>query len=436
MLAKKPSKRTICKLSLYALMTFNAMATHAISLSKAYDLATNYDPNLAQAKYRLMVSAEDIIQAKSTLLPTINGQLQADWNNDADSNSTDSQSYIINLTQALYAPALSSAINKVSNLDAQANLSLRQAEQSLVVDTVNAYINAMIAHNTMVSNQAQERSFQKSLTKVKVEFEVGISANEDVQEAQAAYDNAKIALIISKGELDNSLELLQRLTGVDVDNVHSLSNDYPTAVLEPSDSNHWVAQAVSNNLDILLGKKLVESSRFDTQIASAERKPKVDIKAYHQRYNHNTYGNTTDNQVAVVLSVPLFNGGALNSKVRQSATLENIEKSKQLNTIRAVTQQTKSAVRDIQTNALAIRARKQSIVSSLAAMRAVKEGYKLGTRNITDLLEAEQKLFEAKNEHKNARLKHISLLFNLKKLLGSVANDDITQLSQWLRPAE
>jgi outer membrane protein len=436
MLVTKQSKRILIKLTLCAMISIKAMTANAISLTDAYDLAANYDPSLAQARYKLQVSTQEIIQAKSTLLPTINGQIQADWNNDADSNSTDSQSYTINLTQALYAPALSSAINKVRNLDLQASLIFQQTEQLLVVNTVNAYIDAMVAHNNMASSQAQEISFKKSLARIRAQFEVGISANEDVQEAQAVYDNAKIALIISEGALENSLDLLQRLTGSSIHSINSLSTDYPTVLLEPSDAEHWVEQATSNNLDILLGKKAVESSRFDTQIASAERKPKVDIKAYHQRYNHNTNGNTTDNQVALVLSVPLFNGGALNSKVRQSAILENIEKSKHLDTIRSITQQTKSTVRDIRTNALAINARKQSIVSSLAAMKAIKEGYKLGTRNITDLLDAEQKLFQAKNEHSNARLKHISLLFNLKKLLGSVAKDDITQLSQWMLPAK
>ncbi len=436
MLVTKQSKRIFLKLTLLTVITLEAATANATSLTDVYDLAANHDPSLAQAKYKLQISTEDIIQAKSTLLPTINGQIQADWNNDADSNSTNSQSYTINLTQALYAPALGSAINKVRNLDLQANLVFQQTEQLLIVNTVSAYIDAMIAHNNMTSSQAQEQSFKKSLARIRAQFEVGVSANEDLQEAQAVYDNAKIALIISEGELENSLELLQRLTGSSIDSINSLSTDYPTAILEPSDAQHWIEQATSNNLDILLGKKAVESSRFDTQIASAERKPKVDITAYHQRYNHNSNGNTTDNQVALVLSVPLFNGGALNSKVRQSAILENIEKSKQLDTIRSITQQTKSTVRDIRTNALAINARKQSIVSSLAAMRAVQEGYKLGTRNITDLLDAQQKLFQAKNEHENSRLMHISLLFNLKRLMGSVAKDDITQLSQWMLPAK
>jgi outer membrane protein len=133
--------------------------------------------------------------------------------------------------------------------------------------------------------------------------------------------------------------------------------------------------------------------------------------------------------------MPLFNGGSLNSKVRQSMTAQDISKSQQQGNERAVIQQIRSVIRDIHTNVLSISARQQSIVSSKAALEAISEGFNVGTRNIVDLLDAEQAVFSAHNQYDNARLNHIKLLFNLEFQLGSIAEHNINKLAQWMTTA-
>ena len=413
------------------LIALSAAPSHATTLQEAYQFALNSDPTLQQSFSRQLNAQENIVQAKAALMPTVTGQVQANWQDKSNTNSNNSKAYSVNLSQPIYSPALNSAYKKVKALDNQANISHAQSEQNLILRVAQTYIDTMIAHSNLTTSEAQERAIKRRLDRINAQFEVGVIAITDVHEARASYDNAKVDLIISEAELQNAYEALQRLTGHNISQIDSLSSDYPIDGLTPTDANFWVKQALANNLTIALGKTSIESASFDTAIATSDRKPSVNLQASHTRTNHNLDGSYSNNQVSLVLSVPLYNGGSLSSKVRQSMSAQNIAKSEQQDNIRAVTQLTRSTVRDIQTNVLAIGARQQSIVSSKAALDAISAGFDVGTRNIVDLLQAEQALFSAQNQFSSARLNHIKLNFNLKYQLGSLAQNDINALGKW-----
>jgi len=423
-------------ISLCLFAAFSAIPSHGTTLQEAYQFALNSDPALQQSSSRVFNAKENISQAKAALLPTVTGQLQANWQDKSNANSNHWEAYSVNLSQPIYSPALRSAYKKVKTLDLQAKISHNQSEQSLILRTTQAYIDTMIAHSNLTNSEAQERAIKRRLDRIKAQFEVGVIAVTDVHEAKASYDNAKVNLIISEGDLQNSYEALQRLTDHTISQTDSLSTDYLAQVLSPANASFWVKKAMANNLAIKLGKTAIESASYDTAIANSQRKPSVNLQASHSRTNHSLDGSYSNNQVSVVLSMPLFNGGSLSSKVRQSVSAQNITKSEQQDNIRAVTQLTRSLVRDIQTNVLAIHARQQSIVSSKAALSAISAGFDAGTRNIVDLLQAEQAVFSAQNQYSSAKLNHIKLNFNLKYQLGTLAQDDIIALSRWLVPAK
>ena len=433
MIIKRKMQLPALSASITILSTLIASNLHAMSLQDAYQLASQSDPLLQQAATRFESSEENIIQAKAALRPTVNGQLKADWKDASNTNSSNTKSYAINLSQPVYSPALGSAYNKVKIAQQQAKLQYQLSEQDLVLRTLNAYIAAMIAKSDLTTAQAQERAIQRRLERVNAEFEVGVIAITDVHEAQATYDNTKVSLIISQGQLDNSFEALQRLTDKSVKQVDSLKSSYKIDPLSPSNPQHWIDQAISSNLTILSGKTSIEASQQDIDIAGAALKPSVDLQASHSRENNSLQGTRSDNQIALVLSMPLYNGGSLRSKVRQTMSAQQIEKSKQQDNIRNVTQITRTLIRDIHTNVLAITARKQSIVSSKAALEAVNEGFKVGTRNIVDVLQSEQSLFSAENQYATARLNHIKMLFNLQFQLGKLDKSDITDMAKWMK---
>ncbi|MGB1239620.1 MAG: TolC family outer membrane protein [Pseudomonadales bacterium] len=408
-------------------------AVNAASLVDVYTKAKASDPQLLSAAASFQSSAEDVVQAKAALRPNISGELNAKLQDSAASERANSQGYSINLTQPIYSPALGSALERVEINDQIAKLRYQQSEQNLIVRTVDAYIAAMTAKSNLTTAIAREKAIKRRLDQARVEFDVGVIAITDVHEAKASYDNARVDRIVREGELENSYQSLQRLSGEAINNVDTLDSKYPIEHLEPLTSSYWVERASEGNLALIMAEQNIEASSKDTAIAKSDRRPNLELQASHSGSEDSERGWSRDSQLSLVLNVPIYQGGALNSKVRQSLSAQEVARQNYQDNLREVTQTTRRLVRDIETNILAIAARKQSIVSSQAALNAVNEGFKAGTRNIVDLLQAEDSLFSARNNYATARLEQVRLLLSLKFQTGEIAEQDIQDIAKWMQ---
>ena len=79
-----------------------------------------------------------------------------------------------------------------------------------------------------------------------------------------------------------------------------------------------------------------------------------------------------------------------------------------------------------------VAAEKQSIVSAQSALDATRAGYEVGTRNIVDVLDAEQRLYQAKFAYANARYQYIIDMLRLRQTAGTLTVDNLLKLNQYL----
>ena len=81
-----------------------------------------------------------------------------------------------------------------------------------------------------------------------------------------------------------------------------------------------------------------------------------------------------------------------------------------------------------------VMARKQSIVSSQSALDATQAGYEVGTRNIVDVLNAQNNLFAAQRDYANSRYDFVINSLRLKEVAGTLSPEDIARLEGFLLP--
>ena len=65
-------------------------------------------------------------------------------------------------------------------------------------------------------------------------------------------------------------------------------------------------------------------------------------------------------------------------------------------------------------------------------MDATETGYKVGTRNIVDVLNAQQALYQAQYQYASARYQYIRDTLQLKQTVGSLSPDDIYDLNKYI----
>jgi len=439
MKTKDCAVKTLKRLLLPSLISSALAVSGMVSagpLADLYQLALENDPQLKRAEAEFMAGQEAPIQGRAGLLPRAEFRANTTHNSErAVNGARGSTGYTISLSQPVFN-ANSYYNFKRSELIAENSATVfEQAEQQVIIRSVEAYLEVLRAMSTLDNAQAQERALQRRLDQVNAQFEVGLIAITDVQEAQAAYDLAVVQRIDAEGSLNNRYEALERLAGQPFNDLAYLSPDFPVVPVEPNDPQPWISKALQDNLNLRLAETQTEILRRNAQSIRGNRLPEVSVGVSHN--NSRSHGARNDswqdnNTVQLSMSVPLFAGGGLSSQQRQAEHEQIASVHQSEDTRRAVIEGTRSLVRTLNTSSQGVKARQQSILSRETALRATEEGFNVGTRNVVDVLQAEQNLFEARQAYENARIDHINALFLFKQTVGTLSPDDLFALDEWL----
>ena len=405
----------------------------AAALTEIYQQALAQDPQLKAAEAASFAGAEALPQSRAGLLPSVSLSGNTTWV-EAETADFNNHGYTVSLSQPLFSAAAWFNYQQGISLSEAAELQFDQAQQNLILRVVDSYLSVLRAQTTLETSQAQERAIKRRLEQVNAQFEVGLIAITDVQEAQASYDNAQVSRILSEGDLDNSFQALERLTGQPISDIDPLAKDYPVENISPIASKDWIEKAQGGNLSLKVAQANTEAARRQAQAASSGHLPTLSLTASHDRDKGTTVSNdwAETNQIGLTLSMPIFSGGATSSTSRQAEYGLTQARFNQDDTLRGVIQETRNLLRNLQTNVLSVAARQQSILSSETALKATEEGFNVGTRNVVDVLQAEQQLYSSLRDYANARYDYIQNLFNFKQQIGTLNPDDIIGLDQWL----
>ncbi|UWN50664.1 Outer membrane protein TolC [Alcanivorax sp. ALC70] len=134
--------------------------------------------------------------------------------------------------------------------------------------------------------------------------------------------------------------------------------------------------------------------------------------------------------------MPLFRGGGLNSQRKQAALLADAAGQRYQQTIRDISQQARTFYRTVEADALRVEARRQAIRSTRSALEATQSGYEVGTRNVVDVLNAQQALYAAQRDYANARYDYILDTLTLKSAAGELDVEDLVAVNDWLSGQE
>lgn len=416
---------------LLASMLMTSGALQAESLAQVYQLTLQQDPVLQAAEAARQAAAEVIPQRQAALLPSLSASASTQYR-DSKNGGTNWHDYGLSLRQPLYNRASWLGYQQGKQLDASAALQLEQAQQQVLLRVVEAYLEALRARMQLQTAEAEEQAILRRLEQNQAQFDVGLIAITDVEEARAAYQRAQVSRIQAANLLENNLEALARLAGQPIQVLFELAADYPLTDVVP-DLDTVVEQALANNLDLQRQRLAVESAQTQTKISSAGHLPTVDLTASAGGADQGN-GMQRLNTVGVTLSMPLYAGGAVQSGVRESQARLTQQQAEQENLRRQVQLQARTLVRNLQADVATIEAQRLAIQASETALKATEAGYEVGTRNIVDVLESQKNLFQSQRNYADARYNLVLNQLRLQELQGQLAVADLQELDRWLLP--
>ncbi len=223
-------------------------------------------------------------------------------------------------------------------------------------------------------------------------------------------------------------------------NVENFKTDKPQPV------NALLKEAEKRNLSLLQARLSQDLAREQIRQAQDGHLPTLDLTAstgisdtsYSGSKTRGAAGTQYDdsnmgqNKVGLSFSLPIYQGGMVNSQVKQ-AQYNFVGASEQLESAhRSVVQTVRSSFNNINASISSINAYKQAVVSAQSSLDAMEAGYSVGTRTIVDVLDATTTLYNAKQELANARYNYLINQLNIKSALGTLNEQDLLALNNAL----
>jgi outer membrane protein len=426
-------------------------AAWAEDLVQVYRDALRYDAQYAAARHALDAGRERLPQGEALLLPTVGLSASASYGDAqvkfrdpalADTNRRPQDwGYTFSLTQPIYRPDNVLRRDQSEFAVAQAEATFGQAGQDLILRMAQAYFDILAAHDTLTLVKAQKAATAEQLAQAKRNFEVGTATITDTHEAQARYDLIIAQEIAAKNDLENKRRALQQITGKEYGALNDLRDDINLSPPNPNKMQTWVELAEKQSYPVRLQAAVTEIAALEAKRGEAGHYPTLDAVASYRDFNQrdpvslSSLGSETrQGTIGLQFSLPLYEGGAITSRERESAANYLRAKEDLQNARRSAVLAAQRSFLAVTDGIEAVKALKQALVSSRSSVESNKLGYEVGVRINIDVLNAQQQLFSTQRDLALVRYNTILSQLRLKAAAGSLTDQDLDVVNRVLAP--
>lgn len=422
---------------------------HAADLLEVYRLAQSQDAVISSARASYQAGLEKLPQARSQLLPSINLTANTNWNENSTSyrnpipfplpteSRFNTNGYAITLVQPLFRMQNWIAYTEAELQITQSEAQLRSAEQDLILRTAQAYFDVLIAQDTVQLAATQKSAINEQLAQAKRNFEVGAATITDTYEAQARHDLTGSQEIAAQNRLEISKLALQQITQVAPWPLARL-NENLLLTQPPGEIDKWVEDARQGNPQVVVARAGAELANKEVARNRGGHYPTLDLVASRawSAAGNSALGIGSDNlntAVGVQLNMPLYQGGAVRSKVREAEANSDRAKSDLENALRSVSLQARQAYLGMVDGMSQVQALKQALKSSESLLEASKLGQEVGVRTNLDVLNAQQQYYATRRDLYQAQYNYLMSALRLKAAVGVLAEPDLEEINRALR---
>ncbi|NOT84755.1 MAG: TolC family outer membrane protein [Methylococcaceae bacterium] len=418
------------------------------TLQEAVQLTLNENPEIQEARSVRMAYEQEIDQAASTYLPTID--VSAGYGlEQANTNATRGRAFNGPSgtgvgTQQLGRTDSNVKFNQMifdgfktphevarftSKTDAQAYTVFGQSE-IIGLQATQAYINVLLRQalfDLAASNLSLHKGFYDQ---IKMRTERGIGRVSDLDQATGRLARAESNLQAEQGNLKDAQTSYLRVIGVLPNQLSEIQR--PTQAL-PASLEEATDLALANHPTLKAANADITESLAQHNTASAPFYPKLNFEV---NYDNNDdvggfRGRYEDLTAMVKVNYNLFNGGK--DKARRNQTAYEMYQSKNIrdNTYRQVVETLRLSWVAYKTVGSQLEFFKAHRDSSTKALNAYKQQFNIGQRTLLDLLDSTNEMYlaninytEAKYKELGARYRILASMGRLNKYLGTTLPDE------------
>lgn len=437
----KTSPITLPAIIIYFLM--GSAPSQAQNLLEIYELAIQNSPILKQAQEKQLAIGELNDQSIARFLPVLSASAISNAQSQNNKRSTYqslgyqefwNNSFTFNLSQPLFHFDHWIKLSQSENIIAQAEANYLNELQNLIVKTTENYFNVLYAQDSLAFALEEKNAIARQLEQAQERFNAGTIAITDVNEAQSGFAQATASEIDANNNLENQKEALREIIGDSELNLNKLGELLPLLNPNPKDISAWSDLAELNNLNIISALNQAEAARKSVNLQHSGHLPTLDLVGnYAITDNSASFGFRGDTQsLGLKLDIPLFEGGAVNSRTRQAEHDYLAAKEDLMTKKRAAKRQVRDAYNGVMSSISRVEALKTAVTYANSALEASEGGFQAGIRTMVDVLLAQRDLYRAKRDLSRTRYDYLINSVKLKQAASSLNQDDIEQINRLL----
>jgi TolC family type I secretion outer membrane protein len=402
-----------------------ASGAGAQSLEQALVSAYLTNPQLEAQRAALRATDELVPQALSGWRPTVEAQGAAIYNDTLRSAPGDSGDTFTTLQSSLAVDQeIYSGGETVANTRRAERLvrveraRLMVVEQDVLLQAVTVYTDLLSARAVLdFANQNVDR-LTRQLQATRDRFDVGEVTRTDVAQADARLSGAIADRVAAEGAVASAVAAYRRVVNQEP---AGLVVPPPLSLLPASEDE---AQRLAEDLNpnIAAAQYNLAAARADVDVAESSLLPRLSVRGEfaYARDPTEVLDWRRDASIGANLRVPLYQGGAEYSRVRQTKQTVRQRQDDLEDTLRAVRDEVTAAWEELTTATSRIESIGAQVRANEIAVEGSRQEALVGQRTTLDVLDQESDLFQSQVDLVAARRDQIVASYRLKAAIGQL----------------
>lgn len=397
-----------------------------LSLQQAIQMALEQNTSL-----RITQKAEDkaeaaLREAKGNRGVSVSASDSLSVSKSSDSDRSSSNSLGLNASYPIYTGGKNEASVDSSELGVRsAILSTQRARETLKLDVIKAYYNALEAMKTVKVTQESVDKYQAHYTNVEQLYSAGSKARIDVLRSSVELSNARQTLIRAQNAYEVSLARLRDLIDMDREEPIRLTDDFSYVKFDIG-MKECIDYAFRNRKDLMVDRYTLEQKELAIKMAKAGYLPSLNFSAGVNALNHRfepTSDHSSGWSAGLSANWNVFDSGVTKAQVDAAKTERDIAKLNMERDEEAVDLELREAYYNM-------REAEKRFNSTTDAVRQAEEDYYIATEKyragegiMLDVIDAQEALSTAQLNYISAQYDYVRYKAEVETAMGIGLDD-------------
>lgn len=376
---------------IYLASTGVVWAADPLTLDAYFSAALQRSETTAIQMQQIQRAEEVYRQADAALLPTISGAVTYSWMDPLPAGTSTNPSSLsqqhtsrITATQPLFRGMREyAALRQTQDLLSAQRQDYRQAKIDLYKDVIQNFYTILALESDLRNYQEEIRLHRQRENDIRARVRIGRSRDSELLNEQSSISTLRATVEQLRGQLQVARQVFAFLSGLDARTALHDTISFPKT-LDPLPS---YLVGIQNRPDVQAAQQRLVAAAEGITIARGEHYPSLDLNAnyYLERPG---YLDNSKWDVELALTIPLYAGGSVQSKVREAGAVRNQAELTQSQVLRLANQQIRAFYQNVEANLSQLQALTRATAAAKKSYQAQVRDYHLGLVTNLDVLQA------------------------------------------------